>query len=115
MDIQCILADKGVACLKEVRQKRKMSQLELGTKVGVSEETISRYERKIQTPTLIRFCLMADALHVSLDCLIGRINECNPNESALKNMMIYIRLMARSDLKILEEMARLLAMRPEGY
>ena len=63
-----IFADK----LIELRKKNGWSQEELAEMVGVSGQTISAYERNIQTPSLDIAVGIADALGVSLDWLTGR-------------------------------------------
>ncbi len=61
--------------LKELRKKRKISQLKLALDMNMNQNTISRYEnleREADYETLIRF---ADYFGVSLDYLLGRTDE----------------------------------------
>lgn len=61
--------------LKELRKKRKISQLKLALDLNMNQNTISRYEnleREADYKTLIRF---ADYFGVSLDYLLGRSNK----------------------------------------
>ena len=61
--------------LKELREKRHMSQVFLGMELGMSQNTISRYEtgeREADYETLIKF---ADYFDVSLDYLLGRSDQ----------------------------------------
>ncbi len=58
--------------LKEIRKKRKISQLKLAMDLNMNQNTISRYEnmeRQADYETLIKF---ADYFGVSLDYLLGR-------------------------------------------
>ncbi len=58
--------------LKELRKKRKLSQLKLALDLNMNQNTISRYEnieREADYVTLIKF---ADYFDVSLDYLLGR-------------------------------------------
>lgn len=58
--------------LKELRKKRKISQLKLALDLNMSQNSISRYEtgeREADYETLIKF---ADYFDVSLDYLLGR-------------------------------------------
>ncbi len=58
--------------LKELRRKRKISQLKLALDLNMNQNTISRYEnleREADYETLIRF---ADYFGVTLDYLLGR-------------------------------------------
>ena len=58
--------------LKELRKKRKISQLKLALDLNMSQNSISRYEtgeREADYETLIK---VADYFDVSLDYLLGR-------------------------------------------
>ena len=58
--------------LKELRTKRKISQLKLAFDLNMNQNTISRYEnmeREADYRALIKF---ADYFDVSLDYLLGR-------------------------------------------
>ena len=58
--------------LKILREQRHMSQVFLGMELGMSQNTISRYEtgaREADYDTLIAF---ADYFQVSIDYLLGR-------------------------------------------
>ncbi|MBR4292495.1 MAG: helix-turn-helix transcriptional regulator [Clostridia bacterium] len=61
--------------LKELRKKRNISQLKLALDLNMNQNTISRYEnleREADYETLVRF---ADYFNVSLDYLLGRVDE----------------------------------------
>ncbi len=61
--------------LKELRKKRKISQLKLAMDLNMNQNTISRYEnreREADYETLIRF---ADYFGVTLDYLLGRTDH----------------------------------------
>ena len=61
--------------LKELRQKRKISQLKLAFDLNMNQNTISRYEnleREADYMALIKF---ADYFDVSLDYLLGRSDK----------------------------------------
>ena len=61
--------------LKELRKKRKISQLKLALDLNMNQNTISRYEnmeRQADYQTLVRF---ADYFGVSLDYLLGRVDK----------------------------------------
>ncbi|MBQ8404879.1 MAG: helix-turn-helix transcriptional regulator [Clostridia bacterium] len=64
--------------LKELRKKRKISQLKLAMDLGMNQNSISRYEnleREADYKTLIKF---ADYFQVSIDYLLGRIDREGP-------------------------------------
>ena len=62
--------------LKELRKKKRISQLKLALELNINQNSISRYENMERDPdyaTLIKF---ADYFDVSLDYLLGR-TDCN--------------------------------------
>lgn len=65
--------------LKELRQKRRISQLKLAMDLGMNQNSISRYEteaREADYATLIRF---ADYFGVSIDYLLERTDNSEMN------------------------------------
>ena len=61
--------------LKELRRRRRISQLKLGLDLNINQNTISRYEnmeREADYKTLVK---IADYFDVSLDYLLGRSDE----------------------------------------
>ena len=61
--------------LKELRKKKKISQLKLALDLEMNQNSISRYEnmeREADYKTLIKF---ADYFGVSLDYLLGRTEK----------------------------------------
>ena len=70
--------------LRELRKKRKISQLKLAMDLNTNQNTISRYEnleRQADYQTLIMF---ADYFNVSLDYLLGRTDNPNRWRSFIK-------------------------------
>lgn len=57
--------------MRQLREDRGMSRAMLAKKLGVSRETIYRYENNIQDPSLERVKQIALILHTSLDYLVG--------------------------------------------
>lgn len=65
--------------LKQLRKKRGISQLRLAMELGMSQNTVSRYEngeREADDRTLI---LIADYFNVSIDYLLGRTENPTVN------------------------------------
>lgn len=65
--------------LKQLREQRHISQVFLGMELGMSQNTISRYEtgvREADYETLIAF---ADYFNVSVDYLLGRTDNPKVN------------------------------------
>ena len=65
--------------LKQLREQRHISQVFLGMELGMSQNSISRYEtgvREADYETLIAF---ADYFNVSVDYLLGRTDNPKVN------------------------------------
>lgn len=73
MATEIIAYDFGLR-LRQLREEKHLSRASLAKKLGVSPETIYRYENNIQTPSLERAKQMAVLLHTSLDYLVGLDN-----------------------------------------
>lgn len=58
--------------LAELRKQKGLSQDELGEKIKVSQQTISKYERGLLEPDFETLNFLADFFKVSLDYLLGR-------------------------------------------
>ena len=66
--------------LKELRRKRKISQLKLAMDLNINQNSISRYEngeREADYATLIK---IADYFDVTLDYLLGRTEGSSNNK-----------------------------------
>lgn len=66
--------------LKELREKRKMSQVRLGIELGVNQDVISRYENHEREADYQTLLDIADFFNVSLDYLFGRTDNPNINK-----------------------------------
>jgi len=58
--------------ISSLRKKNKISQNELGKKVGTSGDIIGRYERNEVSPSIDVVIKIADILGVSIDYLVGK-------------------------------------------
>lgn len=65
--------------LYELRKKKGLSQEELGDKINVSRQTISKYELGDAIPDMEKLVMLSDFFHVSLDELVLGIKS--PNSS----------------------------------
>lgn len=68
-----VVYDFGIR-LRELRKQRGMSCATLAKKLGVSKETVYRYENNVQIPGLDRAKQIATILNTSLDYLVGLDN-----------------------------------------
>ena len=58
--------------MKQCREKKQITQLQLAEKIGTSNMTVSNWETDRFSPSLIMLISVADVLKVSIDELIGR-------------------------------------------
>lgn len=58
--------------IRKLRKDRKLTQDKLGKLCGIDQHAISAYEHNKNIPTIFNLISLADALHVSLDELVGR-------------------------------------------
>jgi transcriptional regulator with XRE-family HTH domain len=57
--------------IKKIRKQNGLSQIELGERIGVSQQVITNYERGIREPNIETLLKIAGALDVSLETLIA--------------------------------------------
>ncbi len=55
-----------IDCLKEVRVKSELTQAELGSRIGMDQTYISKYENKERRIDLIELQIICQALNISL-------------------------------------------------
>lgn len=58
--------------IRELREKKRISQKELGEAIGVSDVMVSMYEQSKKRPSLDTIIAIADYFDVSSDNLLGR-------------------------------------------
>ena len=63
--------------LKELRKKRNLSQLRLAMELGLSQQTIHKYESGKAEPDISTLIALARFFHVSVDYLIGYEYDTN--------------------------------------
>lgn len=61
--------------LKRVRESRSMSQSQLAEALWLDRSSVSGYESGKRVPDILILCRMAEILEVSLDELVGRIED----------------------------------------
>ena len=73
--------------IKTIRQKRKITQVDLAKHINVKQETISAYESNKALPSADVLVKIADYLNTSVDYLLGRIEDDSPlSEFNIKKM-----------------------------
>ncbi|MDQ6418704.1 helix-turn-helix transcriptional regulator [Paenibacillus sp. LHD-117] len=61
--------------MRELRKNKKLSQEELGEKLGVGKTTISQYESETRKPDSDMLLRISKFFEVSVDFLLGRTND----------------------------------------
>ena len=68
--------------IRELRKKQGKSQEELAYSVGMSTNTIARWERGELTPRGTSLARLANVLGTSSDYLLGKVNATAPNDDS---------------------------------
>lgn len=67
-------------CLSRIRKEKGMTQDELAEKVGVSRQSVSKWELGESLPDIEKMTRVADVFNVSLDTLCGRSTDSSDND-----------------------------------
>jgi len=70
--------------LKELRKQKKMTQVDLGNILGISQAAIANYERGERFPDEMLLIKISDVFNVSIDFLLGRGGERKKNQRRTK-------------------------------
>jgi len=71
--------------LRKLRKEHKMTQTELGEKLGLSTSAIGMYEQGRRDPDSMTLKKIADLFNVTVDYLLGRSDIRNPYVENNKN------------------------------
>ncbi len=71
--------------LLEARGLRKLSQGELAAKAGIPQSSVSQFEAGLRKPSFENLRRLANALSVSTDYLLGRVD--NPEQAAQADVL----------------------------
>lgn len=85
--------------IRECRESLKLSKTNLAEKTGLTISAISQFESGERDPSLESLNKLADALHVSVDYIIGREDEISD-----KNIKAAFRGLQKMDKKDKEDM-----------
>ena len=65
--------------LRDLREDADLNQTDIAEYLGIQQTVYSRYERGMRTIPLEHLIRLADFYNVSLDYLVGRINNIKTN------------------------------------
>ncbi len=92
--------------LKSLRNEHKISQQKLAEAVGVSQQSINKYENQSVEPEIAVLIKIADYFSVSVDYLIGRTSSPDFNVSSLtkdeKNLLSSYMHLNKNDKEIIK-------------
>ena len=64
--------------IRQLREERHMTQVRLSVELGVSQETVSSYEKQKHYPSFAQLLKMAALFHASIDYIMGLSDVRNP-------------------------------------
>jgi len=77
--------------IKRLRLKNKLTQLALAKKIGVSDKTVSKWERGLAAPDISLLPVISDILSVSTDILLsGEMEENSMINGNMKKTELYV-------------------------
>lgn len=98
--------------VKELRTKRRLSQIELSNRSGVSQSTISSLERGEKSPSEATLILLAKALRVPVSELLEDNKKSAANEGGIKQEIANLLLvLSDEELQHMREYAEFLVSR----
>jgi transcriptional regulator with XRE-family HTH domain len=95
--------------LRAARELRKMSQGDLAEKTGLQPSAISHFETGTRGPSFDNLKLLADALIVTTDYLLGRTDDPSASGPTADNILHHARKLTDHDFRALQAMAEALA------
>lgn len=99
------------ARLRAAREARGLSQSELAVRSGFQPSAISHFETQRRSPSFDNLRKLADALRVTTDYLLGRVDDMVATGSSPQELFRNYSQMSAADQEILDEMAARLAER----
>jgi len=79
--------------IKILREKNKMNQADLAAKLGLTSVAISSYENERTLPSINILTKIADLFDVSVDYLLGRVEDPNPYDIKAEVLPSYLKLL----------------------
>lgn len=78
--------------LKALRSKMGISQQQLADVIGVTQQSVNKYENHSVEPDIYTLIKIADYFETTIDYLVGRVSNVEQNENRITNeekSMIY--------------------------
>ena len=103
------MSEKFPDRLRAARQLRGFSQSELADKTGLQPSAVSHFETGRRSPSFDNLKVLSDALQVTTDYLLGRVDEPNLTGPVANQLFRHAEKMSKSDLDTLTSFAEMLA------
>jgi len=97
--------------LKAARELRQFSQNELANRTGLQPSAVSHFETGARKPSFDNLRRLADALEVSIDYLLGRVEKPTGVGSATDRMHRHLDQLSDADRQLAENLLKQLAER----
>jgi len=95
--------------LRELREAKGLTQLQLAEKTGLTGGTIGNFESGRKAPSVKTLCRLADTLWVTIDCLLGRENNLDTSDPILRRILRNCEKMNKTDLEIFAGISNIFA------
>ena len=95
--------------LRAARQLRGFSQSELADKAGLQPSAVSHFETGRRAPSFDNLKVLSDALQVTTDYLLGRVDKPNLTGPVANQLFRHAEKMSKRDLDTLTSFAEMLA------
>lgn len=97
------------ARLRAARERAGLSQADLAAKAGFQPSAISHFENARREPAFDTLKILADALGVPIDYLLGREGEARPTGPVADQMFRDFRKLSSRDQQMLADLAKSMA------
>jgi transcriptional regulator with XRE-family HTH domain len=108
------MAEKFPNILREARESKNLSQTDLADRTGLQPSAISHFETGKRAPSFENLKRLADALSVSLDYLLGRVEEPKGSGPVVEQLFRDFNRMSTADQESFAKFASMLAEKNEA-
>jgi transcriptional regulator with XRE-family HTH domain len=99
--------------LRAARERKNLSQSELAERAGLQPSAVSHFETGRRSPSFDNLKGLSEALQVSTDYLLGRVDEPHLSGAVADKLFRHAEKMSRDDLDTLTDFAAVLARKAE--
>ncbi len=103
------MAEDFKTCLRAARDVRKLSQSDLAERSGLQPSAISHFETGRRSPSFDNLRRLADALAVTIDYLLGRVEKPNTSGPRAEKMFRDWDKMSETDQETVARFTAMLA------